>query len=696
MGITRVRDGAVGRHVRSLFGTGAVGTLTDAELLARYTARGDAGAFEALVTRHGPMVLRVCRDLLDDPHAAQDAFQATFLVLLRRAGSIREGASLGSWLHGVARRVASKARVGEARRRRRERRAVASGRAEAFEPDPGRALDLAGLHAEIDRLPASHRAPVVLCYLEGLTHDQAAARLGWPVGTVRGRLARARDRLRDRLRRRGLSPAVSLWLRPPELSDSLVRSVVRVGIASRGAPGVVPAAVAALVEGASRMLIRDTTRRMVAGAAALGMLAVGGAWVAYPGGGGDEGRARNLAPTAAGGVAPGARMETRVYAVADLIGTPADGVGAAEAEPVRSAPDFAPLIELIRESVSPGTWSDGEGPTVEGAKGSITPFFLNTSLIVRHTPEVHGQVVQRLRQVRRLRGLRDPSPELVAVAGEVERRLGIPAAPAPAVPRELSGPKLDAEAYLIEPPDLLFIEVTGAPDDRPIRGERLVRPDGTISLGSYGDVYVSGLTLREAKEKVILALRRSLTDEQLGLVEGGEAVEPARSAKVTVDVAGYNSKNYRVVGAVRSPGKLPLTGSETVLDALNSAGGLDDGGAALRVQVVRDAAAGRRLRQVLPVDLEAIVGRGDAATNYRLRPHDWVVVSERDRPLDLDALLAAETAPRRAGEPGGATATSGGDLGRRLDEQGRRLREMEGKLDRLLRALERADGPGSE
>ena len=158
------------------------------------------------------MVLGVCRSSLGDPHDAEDAFQATFLVLARRASSLREPANLGPWLFGVARRTAQKAR---ARRSRLERLTQRVGAMNAIgaasESDRGinREEEARVLHEEIDRLPEKYRTAVVLCDLEGRTHEEAARQLGWPIGTVGVRLMRARERLRDRLTRRGLSPAGS-------------------------------------------------------------------------------------------------------------------------------------------------------------------------------------------------------------------------------------------------------------------------------------------------------------------------------------------------------------------------------------------------------------------------------------------------------------------------------------------------------
>ena len=199
------KDGAVGRQLRTLFNVGAIRDLSDGQLLERFaTDRGESAelAFAALVERHGPMVLRVCRGVLDNPHDSQDAFQATFLVLVTKVRSLWVRDSIGPWLHQVAYRTASCARSAAARRNRLERRAVMNkeeGRAEAVD-DLERVL-----LEEVDRLPERYRAPVVLCDLEGRTHEQAARALGWPVGTVKSRQARARQRLRDRLVRRGLA-----------------------------------------------------------------------------------------------------------------------------------------------------------------------------------------------------------------------------------------------------------------------------------------------------------------------------------------------------------------------------------------------------------------------------------------------------------------------------------------------------------
>ena len=196
------------RQFQRLLSAGTSSGLTDDQLLARFVSQTDDAAFEALVERHGPMVLSVCRGVLADPNDAQDAFQATFLVLVRKARSIRAGASLGSWLYRVAFNMSIQINAEAARRQRVEKRAGEM----ATPMKKGDARDeelVPALYEEVSRLPEKYRLPVVLCHLEEMTHAQAARQLGWTEGTVRGRVARAREVLRRRLARRGLALSVA-------------------------------------------------------------------------------------------------------------------------------------------------------------------------------------------------------------------------------------------------------------------------------------------------------------------------------------------------------------------------------------------------------------------------------------------------------------------------------------------------------
>lgn len=178
--------------------------MRERELLERFINGNDQAAFRALIDRHGPMVLGVCRSLLKEPHDAEDAFQNIFLILARRAGTIKHRDSIGPWLHRVAVRVATRTRVKANDRRARERRGFRS-KAEPTCDDYVR-VPRSVLRAELNRLPERYRLPLVLCYLEGKTNEEAASQLQCPVGTVKGRLWRARGQLCDRLSRRGLSP----------------------------------------------------------------------------------------------------------------------------------------------------------------------------------------------------------------------------------------------------------------------------------------------------------------------------------------------------------------------------------------------------------------------------------------------------------------------------------------------------------
>ncbi len=190
---------------------GCAEDLPDEELLERFLRGGDhesQEAFRALVVRHGPMVLGICRHVLNEHHDAEDAFQATFLVLAQKGGSIRNRRVLAGWLHEVAHRIAIKARVSSVRRRTLERQGLAMSPLAIVPNDQDEEAAWKELrpvlHAEVERLPEKYRVPVILSYLEGKTNEEVAELLRWPVGTVKGRLSRARDLLRSRLKRRGL------------------------------------------------------------------------------------------------------------------------------------------------------------------------------------------------------------------------------------------------------------------------------------------------------------------------------------------------------------------------------------------------------------------------------------------------------------------------------------------------------------
>jgi cobalt-zinc-cadmium efflux system membrane fusion protein len=254
---------AVLRFIRTIVPARASCTLPDHELVRRFLSHQDETAFAVLVERHGPLVLGVCRRLLRGTEDAEDAFQATFLVLVRKAGSITKRESVGSWLNGVACRVALKARSQAARRRAVERElrdlraAAPHGRVGS---DFGPALD-----EELSRLPDRYRIPLVLCYLEGKSTEEAARQIGCPRGTVLSRMARGREQLRRRLVQRGLAAPAVLTLAipweesaptavPPALAQSTIQAA-RAFIAGEAIGRSISAHAAALAKGAMHTML---------------------------------------------------------------------------------------------------------------------------------------------------------------------------------------------------------------------------------------------------------------------------------------------------------------------------------------------------------------------------------------------------------------------------------------------------------
>ena len=310
---------AVPKYLSALFRGGTPAALSDAELLERFAERSGAHAetaelaFAALLARHGPMVLRVCRAVLGDRHEVEDAFQATFLVLAVRARSIRRRDSVASWLHGVALRVSAQARSRAARRRRHERiksEMTAVATAEAGR-DPVQDNDLTRvIEQELGRLPEKYRAVVVLCYLEGMTHEMAADQLGWPVGSVRSRLAWARDRLRARLTRRGVAPKAVPFVRngsptdpecapspcivPAALADSTLRGALSAGLGKVGLLGIVSAEAIALLEVTVKTMTNARLMLTVSAVVIAGLLTSGLGVLAY-----SASQHNNPAPTTA-------------------------------------------------------------------------------------------------------------------------------------------------------------------------------------------------------------------------------------------------------------------------------------------------------------------------------------------------------------------------------------------------------------
>jgi RNA polymerase sigma factor (sigma-70 family) len=260
------------RQLRECATRDSAAQLPDRQLLADFVRAREEDAFAALVARHGPMVLSVCRRILRDPQAAEDAFQATFLVLVRKAATIQKGELLSQWLYGTAYRTACRARVEAARRQQREKCVPPREPADPLAEITVREL-CAVVDQELFQLPAAYRTPLILCYLQGRTRDEAARQLGWSPATLGRRLERGRQLMQHRLSRRGLTLSVALLpalLTPSAtaaaLSPGLVGSTVQAGLcvaqgqmaASAVAPGVI-----SLMEGVIRaMAVKKLTRTL--------------------------------------------------------------------------------------------------------------------------------------------------------------------------------------------------------------------------------------------------------------------------------------------------------------------------------------------------------------------------------------------------------------------------------------------------
>ncbi len=353
--MTRLRgahNGFLMQQIGRLFTEGTSVGSTEGELLDRFVRCRDESAFEALVARHGPMVLGVCRQLLRDPNDVDDAFQATFLVLVRKASTLRRCDLLGNWLYGVAYRVAIRSRSLSVRRMARFGAARTVDSLADAEVRRGSALNSPThieydprpwLHQEVNHLPEKYRAAIVLCYFEGLTHHEAASRLGCPLGTVKGRLSRARDLLRRRLTRRGVTlsaAAIASGLTIPDAQAAVPASLematsrAAFSIASHAGESLARASsvsipVTALAQGVLQTMFWNQIRVTAASLILAGTLATGfviGA-TQLSGGSGDGATARAGAQASSVSIAQAGRGQTSK--------TPAQAAGGRTTEAAR-------------------------------------------------------------------------------------------------------------------------------------------------------------------------------------------------------------------------------------------------------------------------------------------------------------------------------------------------------------------------
>ncbi|AGA27562.1 RNA polymerase sigma factor [Singulisphaera acidiphila] len=427
--------GAVLPQIQRIFHGGTLTGMTDGQLLARFATRNDEAAFEALLARHGPLVLHVCRNLLRDRGDVEDAFQATLLVLVRKAGAIHVETSLGPWIYSVAYRVANRARAN------REIRITRENPVADLDPQaPSEDLDGHDvsplLHHELAQLPERLRAPIVLCYFQGLTHELAAAQLRWPVGTVRSRMARARRLLRERLTRKGVvlsagflvgaSQQTTAAMIPRILSEETIQSAMRIAAGRAAMSGALSVPAAALMEGVLSAMWMTKLKTTAAVAIMAGFILTGVVALAVPAPDEKPGEPAPTNHTKTSQAKPTRHSSESTYPkpyyVGDLVVPPTvttDGRAKASRSSGRPRTDYAPLIELLTSSVAPGRWTTqsnsmtaiAEPLRETGPIGSITPFHPNISLIIRHTAEVHDEIANRLRQLRKITNRQDPNSD---------------------------------------------------------------------------------------------------------------------------------------------------------------------------------------------------------------------------------------------------------------------------------------------
>jgi RNA polymerase sigma factor (sigma-70 family) len=272
------------QQLRTIASARAYEERSDPELLKLFLTQREEAAFVALVKRHGPMVLHVCRRIQGNEHDAEDVFQATFLLLARKAGSISKPESLASWLHGVAHRLALEAKVQGSRRQTYERQAADMRSTSDDSQENWRDLQET-LDAALRQVPEKYRLPLLLCYLQGKTQEEAARQLGCPLGTVRSRLARGRERLKEVLERQGVclsAGALVAGLAGSAASASvpplLLHATTRAALAYAGgktAAALVSARAAALVEAGLKTMLTAKVKIITMVVLAVGTLGLG-------------------------------------------------------------------------------------------------------------------------------------------------------------------------------------------------------------------------------------------------------------------------------------------------------------------------------------------------------------------------------------------------------------------------------------
>lgn len=380
--------------------------VSDGRLLDQFIEHQDQAAFAALVERHGPMVWGVCRRILAHHQDAEDAFQATFLVLARKAASIRPRGMVGNWLFGVARRTGLKAKTMADKRRSREKQVLALPEPEALKPGRAGAVELL-IDQELACLPDKYRIAIILCDLEGKTNKVAARHLKVPEGTLATRLRTGRVLLAKRLARRGVTlsgGALALLLSqnaaracmPAALASSTVKAANLIAPGTAGA-GAISANVTALMEGVLKAMMLSKLKSALAGLLVAGLLVF--AVLSRPATAAQDGEEpTRQTPPSPKKETPQAKKEIVakvVYQVADLV-VPIPGLDVAPGgKPGVRETKEEWLIDKITRSVAPGSWERF------GGTGSIEYFPLTMALVVKNTPRVQDQVRRLLETMRR-------------------------------------------------------------------------------------------------------------------------------------------------------------------------------------------------------------------------------------------------------------------------------------------------------
>jgi RNA polymerase sigma factor (sigma-70 family) len=431
----------IARFVRALCAQDCA-DQTDGQLLRRFLSRRDEAAFVALVRRHGPMVLGVCRRVLGNAADAEDAFQATFLVLVRRAASLTARAALGDWLHGVARRTALSARRACARRRAKEQAMARPDVQGEAVPDDWLPL----LDEELSRLPENYRLPLVLCDLEGMTRKEAAHRLGWPPGTVAGRLARGRALLARRLARHGgavssvsLAAVLAQDAASACVAEALVPATARaaslLAAGTAAATAVISARVVALTEGVVRAMFLAKLKT-VTWALALAVLVGLGGVALVPGGGCLPAAGAAAVPQEVGGAKP----DTEARKLVRQLGSPSfakrraaekalTNLGARAAAAVRAEMRDAEL-EVARRCAAlwPRLWqTEIARPDAERLAGYTHPLWARFRKVVGDdagSRTLFAEMVADLRRFTRLEAAEaDPGKAGALYAAELKLRV---------------------------------------------------------------------------------------------------------------------------------------------------------------------------------------------------------------------------------------------------------------------------------